>query len=183
MTTLTGRSFCATLTAVIGAAPFRSMAQDLPTTISIGSTAPGHLKFMLYRNLGLLDKEFAKEGMQVDLVTFDGGSAASVALGSGALDIMYTGNNPTLRLAGSGADVNAVGLSRWNPLNDTMLIVQTDSTIAGLKDLAGKNVAYRPPGPMPALPGRSRYSPRKLAAAWPRYRRPIPRTCSVRRPT
>ena len=99
---------------------------DLPDAIRIGSTAPGHLKFILFRNLGLLEKEFAAEGIPVELVTFDGGSTASVALGSGQLDLMYTGNNPALRLAASGADVITVGLSSWNPLNETVVIARAD---------------------------------------------------------
>ena len=66
------------------------------------------MQIVLLRNLKLLEKEFDAEGIDIELVTFDGGSAASVALGSGQLDLMYTGNNPALRLAASGADVVAV---------------------------------------------------------------------------
>jgi sulfonate transport system substrate-binding protein len=144
--TITRRTFGLTsLAALAGAAlPFAAGAQTaaLPSAIRIGSTAPGHLKFILFRNLGLIEKEFAAEGIPVELVTFDGGSAASVALGSGELDIMYTGNNPALRLAASGTDVIAVGLSSWNPLNETVVIVRADSEIASIGDLKGKNVAY-----------------------------------------
>lgn len=117
-------------------------AEQAPKTIRIGSTAPGHLKFILYRNLGLLEQAFAEDGVDIELVTFDGGSAASVALGSGELDLMYTGNNPALRLAASGADVVAVGLSSWNPLNETIVIVKSDSDIDSIDDLKGRKVAY-----------------------------------------
>lgn len=132
------------LAALLGATAlaFPAAAQDRPDAIRIGSTAPGHLKFVLFRDLGLLADEFAADGIPVELVTFDGGSAASVALGSGQIDLMYTGNNPALRLAASGADVVAVGLSSWNPLNETVVIARADSAIDSLDDLAGKNVAY-----------------------------------------
>ncbi|MGC4025532.1 MAG: aliphatic sulfonate ABC transporter substrate-binding protein [Mesorhizobium sp.] len=125
----------------LGAAP--SIAdQAKPDVIRIGSTAPGHLKFILYRNKKLLDEEFAKDGIKVELSTFDGGSAASVALGSGAIDFTYIGNNPSLRLAASGADVKLIGLSSWVPSNETLIIVKPDSPIQKLEDLKGKKIAY-----------------------------------------
>ncbi len=61
--------------------------QAKPEVIRIGSTAPGHLKFILFRNQKLLEKEFGPDGIRIELTTFDGGSAASVALGSGAIDV------------------------------------------------------------------------------------------------
>jgi sulfonate transport system substrate-binding protein len=142
--TLTRRHLSLGLAALLGATALPAFAQqaNLPEAIRIGSTAPGHLKFILFRNLGLLEKEFEAEGIPVELVTFDGGSAASVALGSGQIDLMYTGNNPALRLAASGADVITVGLSSWNPLNETVVIARADSDIDSIDDLKGRNVAY-----------------------------------------
>ena len=142
--TFTRRHFGLAVVALLGSAAFPALAQEaaLPDAIRIGSTAPGHLKFILFRNLQLLEKEFEVEGIPVELVTFDGGSAASVALGSGELDLMYTGNNPALRLAASGADVITVGLSSWNPQNETVVIVRTDSDIDSIDDLKDRNVAY-----------------------------------------
>ncbi len=113
-----------------------------PEVIRIGSTAPGHLKFILYRNRKLLENEFAKDGIKVELTTFDGGSAATVALGSGAIDFTYIGNNPSLRLAATGADVKLVGLSSWNRSNETQIVVKPDSPIQKIEELKGKKVAY-----------------------------------------
>ncbi|WP_182083896.1 aliphatic sulfonate ABC transporter substrate-binding protein [Aureimonas sp. ME7] len=113
-----------------------------PDVIRIGSTAPGHLKFVLFRNQKLLEKEFGPDGIKIELTTFDGGSAASVALGSGAIDVTYIGNNPSLRLGASGADVKLVGLSSWVPSNETLVVVKPDSPIKTLADLKGKRVAY-----------------------------------------
>ncbi|WP_210527922.1 aliphatic sulfonate ABC transporter substrate-binding protein [Rubellimicrobium arenae] len=142
--TITRRHLGLALAALLGTTALPATAQEasLPEAIRIGSTAPGHLKFILFRNLQLLEKEFEADGIPVELVTFDGGSAASVALGSGELDLMYTGNNPALRLAASGADVVAVGLSSWNPQNDTVVIARADSDIDSIDDLKGRNVAY-----------------------------------------
>ncbi|AJE46836.1 aliphatic sulfonate ABC transporter substrate-binding protein [Celeribacter indicus] len=121
-----------------------ALAQEAaaPEVIRIGSTAPGHLKFVLFRTNGWLEREFAAEGTRIEFSTFDGGSAASVALGSGELDLMYTGNNPALRLAATGADVIAAGLSSWVPNNETVVIVRADSDIHSLEDLKGESVAY-----------------------------------------
>lgn len=119
------------------------MAEEAkPDVIRIGSTAPGHLKFILFRNKKLLDEEFAKDGIRVELTTFDGGSAASVAVGSGAIEFTYIGNNPSLRLAASGADVKLIGLSSWVPSNETLIVVKPDSPIQKLEDLKGRKVAY-----------------------------------------
>lgn len=113
-----------------------------PEVIRIGSTAPGHLKFILYRNKKLLEDEFAKDGIKIELTTFDGGSAATVALGSGAIDFTYIGNNPSLRLAATGADVKLIGLSSWNRSNETQIVVKPDLPIQKIEDLKGKKVAY-----------------------------------------
>ncbi|PRA52765.1 aliphatic sulfonate ABC transporter substrate-binding protein [Brucella pituitosa] len=113
-----------------------------PEVIRIGSTAPGHLKFILYRNKKLLEDEFAKDGIKIELTTFDGGSAATVALGSGGIDFTYIGNNPSLRLAATGADVKLIGLSSWNRSNETQIVVKPESSIQTIEDLKGKKVAY-----------------------------------------
>ncbi|RVI51928.1 ABC transporter substrate-binding protein, partial [Sinorhizobium meliloti] len=126
---------------VAGLAP-ASAGEAKPDAIRIGSTAPGHLKFILYRHKKLLEDEFSKEGIKIELTTFDGGSAATVALGSGALDFTYIGNNPSLRLAATGADVKLIGLSSWNRSNETQIVVKPDSPIRKIEDLKGKKVAY-----------------------------------------
>lgn len=113
-----------------------------PEVIRIGSTAPGHLKFILYRNKKLLEDEFSKDGIRIELTTFDGGSAATVALGSGGIDFTYIGNNPSLRLAATGADVKLIGLSSWNRSNETQIVVKPDSPIQKIEDLKGRKVAY-----------------------------------------
>lgn len=117
-------------------------AHGIETDVRIGSTTPVHLKFILYRNKKVLEEEFAKDGIKIELTTFDGGSAASVALGSGAIDFTYIGNNPSLRLAASGADVELIGLSSWARSNETQIVVRADSPIQKIEDLKGKKVAY-----------------------------------------
>ncbi|MFK8252889.1 aliphatic sulfonate ABC transporter substrate-binding protein [Ancylobacter terrae] len=129
----------AALVPLAGFAPAR--AADKPEVIRIGSTAPGHLKFILFRNKKLLEQEFAKDGIKVELATFDGGGPASVAIGSGAIEFTYIGNNPSLRLGGAGADVKAIGLSSWVPSNETLIVVRPDSPLNNIAELKGKKVA------------------------------------------
>ncbi len=118
-------------------------AEDKPEIIRIGSTAPGHLKFILERHSGSLAKEFEKDGIKVEFIAFtNGGSEATTALATGAVEFIYTGNNPALRVAAAGADVKAIGLSSYVKANGSAIIVKTDSPIKSLADLKGKKVAY-----------------------------------------
>lgn len=118
-------------------------AADKPSLIRIGSTAPGHLKFILARHSGAFDDEFAKDGIKVELVVFtNGGSEATTALATGAIEVTYTGNNPALRVAASGADVKAVGLSSFTKADGSAIIVRADAPLKTVADLKGKKVAY-----------------------------------------
>lgn len=120
-----------------------AFAEDKPSVIRIGSTAPGHLKFILERHNGTLAREFEKDGIKVEFIAFtNGGSEATTALATGAVEFIYTGNNPALRVAAAGADVKAIGLSSFVKENGSAIIVKTDSPIKTLQDLGGKKVAY-----------------------------------------
>lgn len=120
-----------------------AVAADRPTTIRIGSTAPGHLKFILARHSGAFEKEFEKDGIKIEQVLFtNGGSEATTALATGAVEVTYTGNNPALRVAASGADVKAVGLSSFTKADGSAIIVRADAPFKTVADLKGKKVAY-----------------------------------------
>ncbi|HVY58419.1 MAG TPA: aliphatic sulfonate ABC transporter substrate-binding protein [Xanthobacteraceae bacterium] len=120
-----------------------ALAQDKPKTITIGSTAPGHVKFILGEEKKSFSDAFAADGIKVELVTFDGGgSGAITALATGSLDIAYTGFAPALRAASTGADVRLIGLSTFVPYLDVAIIVKKNSAITTIADLKGKKVAY-----------------------------------------
>ncbi|HEY0120707.1 MAG TPA: ABC transporter substrate-binding protein, partial [Rhizobium sp.] len=116
-----------------------AFAEDKPTVLRIGTTAPGHLKFILARHNHAFEKEFAKDGIKVDMVAFtNGGGEALTALATGAIEVTYTGNNPALRAAAKGADVKAIGLSSFTKNSSTDIIVLKDSPIKTVADLKGK---------------------------------------------
>ncbi|HSD38782.1 MAG TPA: aliphatic sulfonate ABC transporter substrate-binding protein [Rhodocyclaceae bacterium] len=120
-----------------------AQAQEKPSVITIGSTAPGHLKFILAQQQGWFDKEFAKDGIKINLVSFTGGgSEATTALATGALDVTYTGSNPALRVAASKANVKLIGVSSFVRSSGSFIIVPVNSPLKTVKDLKGKKVAY-----------------------------------------
>lgn len=115
--------------------------------IRVGSTAPGHLKFVLGNKLGFWEKEFEKDGIKYEFYPFvKGGSEAITALASRGLEIAYTGADPTLRASGAGADIALVGLSSFNKSTGegtgTCIAVAKDSPIKTLEDLKGAKIAF-----------------------------------------
>lgn len=121
---------------------FPVFAEEKISVIKIGSTAPGHLKFILNQQKGWWDEEFKKDGIKVEYYPFNGGQEAMTALATGSLDIAYTGTDPALRTAASGADVLLIGLSSFGKNGGSDIAVRKDSPIKSLKDLKGKKVAF-----------------------------------------
>jgi aliphatic sulfonates family ABC transporter substrate-binding protein len=103
------------------------------------------LKFILGREKGWWDQEFARDGIKVEYYPFSGGGQeAMTALATGGLDITYTASTPALRTAGSGADVKLIGLSSYGRpgVGGNVFAVRKDSQIYSVKDLKGKKVAF-----------------------------------------
>ncbi len=122
---------------------FYSYAENKLSVIKIGSTAPGHLKFILNQQKGWWDEEFKKDGVKIEYYPFTGGGQeAMTALATGGLDVAYTGTDPALRTAASGADVYLIGLSSFGKNGGSDIVVRKDSPIKSVKDLNGKKVAF-----------------------------------------
>lgn len=117
---------------------------DKVSTIRIGSTAPGHAKFVVEEEKKWMEEEFAKDEIKVEFYPFTGGgSEAMTALASGSLDFAYTGSDPPLRTVAAGADIKLIAISQFgNPNQGSSIIVKNGSTIKSAKDLKGKKVAY-----------------------------------------
>lgn len=119
-------------------------SEEKISTIRIGTTAPGHPKYIFIEQKGWLEEEFKKDGIKIEFYPFmGGGQEAMIALTSGSLEFVYTGVNPSLRTASAGADVQLIALSRFSPdpIGPTV-IVREDSKIKSVIDLKGKKVAY-----------------------------------------
>jgi aliphatic sulfonates family ABC transporter substrate-binding protein len=113
------------------------------TVIRIGSTAPGHVKFLLNQQKKWLDEEFAKDGIKIEYFPFaGGGQEAATALATGGLDIAFTASAPALRTAASGAEVKLIALSSYGASGGSSIAVRKDSPITSVKDLKGKKVAF-----------------------------------------
>jgi len=118
-------------------------AEKKVTVIRIGSTAPGHVKFLLNQQKHWLDEEFAKDGIKVEYFPFaGGGQEAATALATGGLDIAFTASAPALRTAASGANVKLIALSSFGSNGGSSIAVRKDSSIQSVKDLKGKKVAF-----------------------------------------
>ncbi|MFZ3169977.1 MAG: aliphatic sulfonate ABC transporter substrate-binding protein [Candidatus Methanoperedens sp.] len=133
----------ASVAGIIFAANNSQGTEEKISVIRIGSTAPGHAKFIIFEQKGWMVDEFTKDGIKVEFYPFTGGgSEAMTALASGSLDFAYTGSNPALRTASAGADIKLIALSSFNPLTSTAIVVRNDSKIRSISDLKGKKVAY-----------------------------------------
>ncbi|CAG0973483.1 MAG: putative aliphatic sulfonate binding protein precursor [Candidatus Methanoperedens nitroreducens] len=133
----------AAVAGIIIAANNSQGTEEKISVIRIGSTAPGHAKFIIFEQKGWMADEFKKDGIKVEFYPFTGGgSEAMTALASGSLDFAYTGSNPALRTAAAGADIKLIAISSFNPLTSTAIVVRNDSKIRSISDLKGKKVAY-----------------------------------------
>lgn len=116
---------------------------DKVSVIRVGSTAPGHVKFLLNQQKHWLDEEFARDGIKVEYYPFSGGGQeAATALATGGLDIAFTASAPALRTAASGANVKLIALSSFGSNGGSDIAVRKDSPIRSVKDLKGKKVAF-----------------------------------------
>lgn len=120
-----------------------ALGKSYPSTLNIGSTAPGHLKFILLQHHGWLEEELKPFNVKVNYHPFvEGGSIAVQALATGSIDIAYVGNNPSLRIGALDAGINIIGLSNYVKSSGSSIVVANDSEIKTIEDLKGKRVAF-----------------------------------------
>lgn len=139
------RQFVMTLAASATlSAPNLRASQEAPKILRIGTTAPGHVKFLLSRDQKFFDQALAAQGTKVDYLVFTGGgSEVQTALGSGAIDVAYTGASPALRLAARSATATQlIGLSGVPLQGSVSIVVAKNSPLQSLQELKGRKVAY-----------------------------------------
>jgi NitT/TauT family transport system substrate-binding protein len=90
--------------------------------------------------------EFAKAGLDVEVVSTRGGSELIQAVTAGGLDISYSvGTNAVFAAYNQGGKIRIVS-AEFMGSNDTFFYVPADSPIKTIDDLKGKSVAYPRPG-------------------------------------
>lgn len=90
--------------------------------------------------------EFAKAGLDVEVISTRGGSENVQAVVAGGMDIGYSpGINSVLAAAVQGAPIRIIS-AEFRGQNDSFFYVPAQSPIKSIEDLAGKTVAYSRPG-------------------------------------
>lgn len=90
--------------------------------------------------------EFAKAGLDVDIISTRGGSENVQAVTAGGMDIGYSpGTNSVLAAYMQGAKITIIS-AEFLGQNDTYFYVRADSPLKTIDDIKGKSVAYPRPG-------------------------------------
>lgn len=119
--------------------PFGGWGQAQPDTIRIGTIRIANDKTLAIEE-DLIQKAFAAEGIDVEFLFFDSGTAANVALASGEIEFAEMGFTNGVVALSQGLDVEMV----W--IHDVLgeaeaLVVQPDRGIESLADLRGARLA------------------------------------------
>src|SRR4051794_29913400 len=130
--TLIASAFCA------GLLPTALVAADKPKTINIDWATYNPVS-MLLKEKGLLEKEFAKDGISVVWVQSAGSNKALEFLNAGSIDFGSTAGSAALVAKINGNPIKSVYV--YSRPEWTALVTTKDSQIAKIEDLKGKRVA------------------------------------------
>ena len=140
------------LTGVLAAAtwaPTQVFAEAKPTVIRLASPMVGTGNrpvgygnfYATTQTLGLIEKEFQKDGIKVQWNNFKGaGPAINESYANGLVDITWIGDLPGLIGKASRLDTKAILVAGTK--SDTYLAVANDSTAKSLADLKGKRIGF-----------------------------------------
>ncbi|KNF07200.1 putative aliphatic sulfonates-binding protein SsuA [Gottschalkia purinilytica] len=87
----------------------------------------------------VFEKEFEKDGIKIEYLTFDSGSPIVEGFIAGKIDISLTGDQPILTGIGKGVPISIVGAFDGGEKNQG-LVVSGRSNIKNLKDLKDKKI-------------------------------------------
>jgi len=132
------RSFfaCALLLGLLPGAPV--FAADKPKEIRIDWATYNPVSILL-KNKGLLEKEFAKDGIGIRWVQSLGSNKALEFLNAGSIDLGSTAGSAALLAKINGNPIKSIYV--YSQPEWTALVTRKDTTIAGIADLKGKRVA------------------------------------------
>jgi sulfonate transport system substrate-binding protein len=136
MTLLSRRSF--TAAAIAALAPLTAHAADKPKQIVIDWATYNPVS-MLLKDKGLLEKEFAKDGISIRWVQTLGSNKALEFLNAGSIDFGSTAGAAALVAKINGNPIKSIYV--YSRPEWTALVTRKDTTINKIEDLKGKRVA------------------------------------------
>jgi sulfonate transport system substrate-binding protein len=137
MTLLSRRSLLVSAV-LIGIAPAAASAADKPKEIAIDWATYNPVSMVL-KDKGLLEKEFAKDGIGIRWVQTLGSNKALEFLNAGSIDFGSTAGSAALVAKINGNPIKSIYV--YSRPEWTALVTRKDTTIAKIADLKGKRVA------------------------------------------
>lgn len=133
------RQFLSTFAAlaIASSIPLKAQAEDL--TLRIGFQKAASL-LTLIKAQGTLEKEFAKNNVNVKWIEFPAGPQLLEGLNVGSVDFGYVGEAPPIFAQAAGANFVYAGYEAPSPRAEAILVPK-DSNIKNVADLKGKKVA------------------------------------------
>jgi sulfonate transport system substrate-binding protein len=123
---------------LVGLLPTASFGVDKPSTINIDWATYNPVS-MLLKEKGLLEKEFAKDGISIRWVQTLGSNKALEFLNAGSIDFGSTAGSAALVAKINGNPIKSIYV--YSRPEWTALVTVKDSQIAKIEDLKGKRVA------------------------------------------
>jgi sulfonate transport system substrate-binding protein len=124
--------------AVLAASVGPSAAADKPSTINIDWATYNPVSMVL-KDKGLLEKEFAKDGIGIRWVQTLGSNKALEFLNAGSIDFGSTAGSAALVAKINGNPIKSIYV--YSQPEWTALVTRKDTTINKIEDLKGKRVA------------------------------------------
>jgi len=137
VTTLPRRSWLASLL-IAGLLPTATFGADNPKTINI-DWATYNPVAMVLKDKGLLEKEFAKDGITIRWVQTLGSNKALEFLNAGSIDFGSTAGSAALLAKINGNPIKSIYV--YSQPEWTALVTRKDTKIGKIEDLKGKRVA------------------------------------------
>src|SRR5712672_2506987 len=123
---------------LVGLLPTASFGADKPKTINIDWATYNPVS-MLLKQKGLLEKEFAKDGISIVWVQSAGSNKALEFLNAGSIDFGSTAGSAALVAKINGNPIKSIYV--YSRPEWTALVTGKDSKITSVADLKGKRVA------------------------------------------
>jgi len=137
MTFLSRRAFAA-LAVLAAAAPALAFATEAPKQIALDWATYNPVSIVL-KEQGLLEKEFAKDGIKIVWVQSAGSNKALEFLNAGSIDFGSTAGSAALVARINGNPIKSIYV--YSRPEWTALVTAKDSKITKVEDLKGKRVA------------------------------------------